>query len=55
MEVRKKMNWNEGDKLLVFGLKNGMVVMTKLEQVKEFANYLEKKMMEVKRLIKKKI
>ena len=53
METRNKMFWKEGDKLLVFGLENGMVVLTKLDQVKEFANRLETKMKEVKRYIKK--
>ena len=53
METRKKMAWKEGDKLLVFGLKNGTVVLTKLDQVKQFANQLEKKMKKVKEYIKK--
>ena len=55
METRKKLAWKEGDKLLVFGLKNGMVVLTKLDQVRELANHLEKKMNKVKQYIKKAI
>lgn len=55
METRTKLVWKEGDKLLVFGLENGMVVLTKLDQVKEFANRLETKMNEVKKYIKKTI
>jgi len=53
VETRNKMTWQEGDKILVFGLKNGMVVLTKLDQVKRFATHLEKKMNEVKQYIKK--
>lgn len=53
METRKKMAWQEGDKLLVFELENGTVVLTKLEKVKEFASHLEKKMNRVKQYIKK--
>jgi AbrB family looped-hinge helix DNA binding protein len=55
METRKKMAWEEGDKLLVFGLKNGMVVLTKLDQMEQVAERLEKKMKEVKQYIKKAI
>jgi len=55
METRKAMSWAEGDKLLVFGLENGMVVITKLDQVQEFADHLEKKMNTVKQYIKKAI
>lgn len=53
METRKEMAWKEGDKLLVFGLENGMVVITKLDQVKDLANRLEEKMKAVKQYIKK--
>jgi len=53
IETRKKMAWEEGDKLLVFGLKNGMVVLTKLDQVRQVADRLEKKMKKVKQYIKK--
>ena len=53
METRKAMNWEESDKLLVFGMENGMVVLTKLDQVQEFADHLEKKMKAVKQYIKK--
>lgn len=53
MEARRVMSWDEGDKLLVFGLENGMVVLTKLDQVQELAKHLEKKMKAVKQYIKK--
>ena len=53
METRKHMSWKEGDKLLVFGMENGMVVITKLDQVKDLATRLEAKMKEVKTYIKK--
>ena len=55
MENRKAMSWDEGDKLLVFGLENGMVVVTKLDQVQEFADHLKKKMNAVNQYIKKAI
>ncbi|MFA6995133.1 MAG: AbrB/MazE/SpoVT family DNA-binding domain-containing protein [Patescibacteria group bacterium] len=55
METRKKMLWKEGDKLLVFGLENGVVAITKLGKLKEFASHLEKKMNKVKQYIKKAI
>ena len=53
METRKKMLWKEGDKLLVFGLKNGSVVITKLDKIKEIASHLEKKLDSVNKYIKK--
>jgi AbrB family looped-hinge helix DNA binding protein len=53
METRKKMLWKEGDKLLVFGLENGVVVLTKIDKLKEFANRLEKKINKVNQVIKK--
>lgn len=53
IETRNKVKWSEGDKILVFGLNNGMIVLTKLDQVKEFTARLEKKVQEVKRYIKK--
>jgi AbrB family looped-hinge helix DNA binding protein len=55
METRKAMSWEEGDKLLVFGLENGMVVITKLDQMQEFADHLKKKMNAVNQYIKKAI
>jgi AbrB family looped-hinge helix DNA binding protein len=53
METRKKMAWKESDKLLVFGLENGVVVLTKIDKLQEFANRLEKKINKVNQLIKK--
>lgn len=53
METRKKMKWTEGEKLLVFGLENGMVVLTKLDQVEQFAARVEKKMELVRKHVKK--
>ncbi len=53
METRKEMSWDEGDKLLVFGMENGMVVVTKLNQVENLASRLEAKMKAVKEYIKK--
>ncbi|MEI6835689.1 MAG: AbrB/MazE/SpoVT family DNA-binding domain-containing protein [Candidatus Falkowbacteria bacterium] len=53
METRKEMSWADGDKLLVFGLDNGMVVLTKLDQVKDLAVRLEEKVKAVKQYIKK--
>lgn len=55
METRKKMSWKEGDKLLVFGLKNGAVVITKLDKIKEIATHLEKKLDSVNKYIKKSV
>ena len=51
METRKKMVWQEGDKLLVFGLENGAVVLTKIDKLKEFAGHLEKKLNKVNQYI----
>ncbi len=53
METRRAMRWKEGDKLLVFGLPNGVVVVTKLDKLKEFASHLEKKINKVRQYIKK--
>jgi len=55
METRKKMLWKEGDKLLVFGLTNGTVVITKLDKIKEITSHLEKKLDSVNKYIKKNI
>ena len=55
IETRKKMAWKEGDKLLVFGLKNGIVVLTKLDRIEQITDRFEKKMKEVKQYIKKDI
>jgi len=55
METRKKMLWKEGDKLLVFGLTNGTVVITKLDKIKEITSHLEKKLESVNKYIKKNI
>jgi len=54
-ETRKKMGWKESDQLLVFGMENGMVVLTKLKHVKEFADRLEKKMSKINQIISKSI
>ena len=53
METRKKMSWAEGDKLLVFGLENGMVIVTKIDKIQNLASRLEAKMKVVKEYIKK--
>ena len=53
METRKNMGWKEGEKLLVFGLKNGTVVLARLDQVKRFTAQLEKKVNAVKKYLKK--
>lgn len=53
METRKNLAWKEGNKLLVFGLEDGSIVLAKLDQVKEFAKSLEKKIKRVKHFIKK--
>lgn len=53
IETRTKMAWKEGDKLLVLGFKKGVVVLTKLDRIKQVASRLEKKMNEVKKYIKK--
>ena len=52
MEVRKKMLWKEGDKMLFFGLRHGMVVLTKLDHIKEFTNRIEKKLAKIKQFVK---
>jgi AbrB family looped-hinge helix DNA binding protein len=55
VETRRLMKWQENDKLLVFGLDNGRVVLTKLDHVQETVNRLEKKMKKIKQLIKKSV
>ena len=47
METRKKMKWRDGEKILVFGLKNGAVVLTKLDRMKAFTKKLEKRISEL--------
>ena len=52
METRKKMGWKEGEKILVFGLENGTVVLAKLGHLKAIANQLENKLKKIKKIIK---
>lgn len=55
METRKAMGWKEGEKLLVFGLKNDTVVLAKLSHAKELIDQFEKKMKKIDQIIKKSI
>ena len=55
IETRKAMGWKEGEKLLVFGLKNDTVVLAKLSHAKELAEEFEKKMKKIDQIIKKSI
>ena len=53
IETRKKMKWKEGEKLLVFGLKNGTVALTKLGHAKALAKQMEKKISKVNKYLAK--
>ena len=53
METRNDMKWEDGEKLLVFGMDNGMVILTTLAHAQELTSALEKKANTMKNYIDK--
>lgn len=53
MEIRKIMKLSEGEKLLVFGVEDSTVVLTKFSQAKEFVSHLEKRISKANQIIGK--
>lgn len=52
-EVREKMNLQKGDKLLVFGMGEDMVTLSKVSHYEKFEKHLSKKLESVREIIKK--
>jgi len=52
-EARKKMDVKKGDKLLVFGMGDDMVAITKLSKVEQFASHLSTRLNMIRDIIKK--
>lgn len=53
VEAREAMKLNKGDKLLVFGMGQEMIALTKLSQVEQFASHLSHKLESIREIIKK--
>ncbi len=52
-EARRKMDAEKGDKLLVFGMGDDMVAITKLSKVEQFASHLSARLNAIRDIIKK--
>lgn len=52
-EARKKMNTKKGDKLLVFGMDNEMIAITKLSKVEQIVSHLSTRLNIIRSIIRK--
>jgi len=52
-EARKAMGLKQGDKLLVFGMRGGMISLTKLSSFEKFQARMAKQFSEIQKEIKK--
>ncbi|MCR4323098.1 MAG: AbrB/MazE/SpoVT family DNA-binding domain-containing protein [Candidatus Azambacteria bacterium] len=52
-EARTAMKLKKGDKLLVFGVGDDTVTLTKLARLEKFASHLEGRLTTIRRIIKK--
>ncbi len=50
-EAREALKLEKGEKLLVFGMGEDTVVLSKLSQMEKFASHLSKKAEEIKKII----
>jgi len=51
--ARKDMKLKKGDRLLVFGMGEDMILFTKLSQIEKIASHLSKKLKIIDEIIKK--
>ncbi len=52
-EAREALSIEKGEQLLVFGMGSDTIVFSKLSNLEKFATHLEKRLTDVKKLIKK--
>ena len=52
-DARTDMKMHKGEKLLVFGMGDDMVILSKLSNLKQFASQLAQKLDSVQKIIKK--
>ncbi len=52
-EARRKMDAKKGDKLLVFGMADDMIAITKLSKVEKIASHLSARLDAIRNIIKK--
>lgn len=52
-QAREAMRLKKGDKLLVFGMGRGIVALTKLDKVEQFASHLSSRLEAIRGVIKK--
>lgn len=52
-EARDAMKLARGEKLLVFGVGNDMLVLSKLSNLEQFASHLEDRLKRIRKIIKK--
>ena len=52
-DAREAMKVSKGEKLLVFGMGNDMVVLSKLSNFKKLASHLAKRLEAIRKVIKK--
>lgn len=52
-EARRKMNAKKGDKLLVFGIKDDMIAITKLSKVEQIVSHLSARLNAIRDISKK--
>lgn len=52
-EARKKMNLEKGEKLLVMGIDDDTLILSKMAGIEEFASDLKKKLASLDMIIKK--
>lgn len=52
-EARRKMDAKKGDKLLVFGMGDEMIAITKLSKVEQIASHLSARLNTIRDIIKK--
>ena len=52
-DARKKLNFKKGEKLLVFGMHRGTIILTKPSSFEQFSKALKEKQKAIKEILKK--
>jgi len=52
-EARKKMEFKKGDKLLVFGMRDDMIAITKISKIEKITSHLSNRLEAIRGIIKK--